>query len=251
MSTPNRIDHVLLDIEGTTCPVSFVADVLFPYASAQLLPFLRQHQGQEPIQRLIKELQGVWNNDSEMEAVAMRTGSGEDLDQFNLEALCCYLQWLIRTDRKVTPLKDLQGMIWEEGYQQGNLIAPLFEDVPDALKRWQASGVKLSVYSSGSIKAQKLLYQHTNSGDLSHLFSEWFDTRTGAKDQPASYEKITVSLGTIPERILFISDSVSELRAALQAQLSVLFSNRPGNPDRDSQGFPNLRDFSELNPTKF
>lgn len=245
MNPSQTILHVLLDIEGTTCPISFVSEVLFPYAQQRMLPFLKEHQSEEAIHNLLQELRIALKQDPSPEAIALRATTAEQ-DDVGLETLGCYINALISTDRKVTPLKDLQGMIWEEGYQRKEIIAPLFADVPNALQRWHDRGLTLSVYSSGSVQAQKLLYSHTEHGDLSPLFSHWFDTRAGAKNLSSSYEQIATILQTTPERILFISDSASELKAADQAKLAVIYSQRASNPDQDAKGFPSLPDFSRL-----
>jgi len=253
MNFPPNIQHVLLDIEGTTCPVNFVSDTLFPYANNHLLPFLEQHRFETPIRTLIAEIQAAWKDPSSPEAQALARSiqknrdfaASSDQAELTPEDACLYLQWLIQQDRKLTPLKDLQGMIWEEGYQHGQLVAPLFSDVPSALKRWHREGLTLSVYSSGSIQAQKLLYSYSNVGDLSHLLSNWFDTRTGPKNEAASYRSIAQQLRTQPEQIAFISDSPSELRAAHSAGIDAFFSRRPGNPVLHAEGFPIVESFSE------
>lgn len=235
------ITHLLLDIEGTTCPVSFVADVLFPYARAALRPYLDNHGSEPEVQALVVELQQAWLADMQPEPVALRQRHGT-------EEVVMYLEWLIDNDIKLTPLKDLQGRIWRAGYAAGDLLAPLFADVAPALQRWHASGLVLTVYSSGSVPAQQLLYQHTESGDLRALFSHWFDTRTGAKQQSISYTQIADLMQTTPEQVLFISDSLAELQAAAQAGMACLFSDREGNPGRDSGGFERISDYSQLHP---
>jgi enolase-phosphatase E1 len=254
MRISSDIQHVLLDIEGTTCPVTFVSQVLFPYASAELLPYLQRHHSDPSIRSLLAEVHSAWRNDSSPEAIALAKGvnrlsdNGQWVDQTELapEEACLYLNWLINQDRKLTALKDLQGLIWEEGYQQGKLIAPLFADVPAALQLWHSKGIALSVYSSGSIHAQKLLYAHSNAGNLSHLFSHWFDTRTGAKNQPASYANISVVLQAKPAQVLFVSDAPAELSAAKRAGMSVLFSRRPGNPHHHAEDCPTIETFETL-----
>jgi enolase-phosphatase E1 len=254
MDFPPNIQHVLLDIEGTTCPVNFVSDTLFPFANDHLLSYLKHHQTEPTIRSLIAEIQIAWQEDSSTEARALaksiqqiRTPTAPSRQiELTPEEACLYLKWLIQQDRKLTPLKELQGMIWEEGYQQGQLVAPLFPDVPDALYRWHQAGRILSVYSSGSIQAQKLLYSFSNVGDLSHLFSSWFDTRTGPKNEAASYLSIAKHLQTKPEHIVFISDSPSELSAARSAAVHSIFSRRPGNPILHAEGFPILESFSEI-----
>ncbi|MEB3317161.1 MAG: acireductone synthase [Cyanobacteriota bacterium] len=248
------IQYVLLDIEGTTCPISFVSTVLFPYASAQLLSYLKKHQHEESIRALLAEVFSAWRDDNSPEAMSLRQesmGQGDQPDQHDLlvlspEEACIYLNWLTKQDKKLTALKELQGLIWEEGYQQAKLVAPLFADVPAALKLWHAKGITLSVYSSGSVQAQKLLYRYTNAGDLSQLFSHWFDTRTGAKNQPSSYQTIAMALKAKPEHVLFISDSPAELIAANNAQMKVIFSLRPGNQHRAAKDFPIIENFDDL-----
>ena len=248
MTPPSTIHQVLLDIEGTTCPVQFVSEVLFPYAQAKLLPFLTSHRSEDPIRQLLQEVADALLADPSPEAVALRAAApaADHQGSFGLTTLCSYLDWLIQTDRKITPLKDLQGRIWDEGYHQGDLIAPLFADVPKALKRWHTQGLGLSVYSSGSVQAQKLLYSHTESGDLSPLFSHWFDTRTGAKNDPESYRTIARLLNSQPANVVFISDAIGELTAAEQAGMAVLFSLRPGNPQQDPQHFRPIQSYEAL-----
>jgi enolase-phosphatase E1 len=272
MKHSRDFQHLLLDIEGTTCPVSFVSEILFPYASAQLLPYLQRHRTNASIRSLLTEIHAAWQQDANPEAIALaismdarpkqdarpiqdaRPAQDErpdqadwsDLPEFSPEKASAYLSLLIKQDRKLTALKDLQGLIWEEGYKQGKLIASLYADVPKALQEWHRKGIALSVYSSGSIQAQKLLYSHTTTGDLSHCFSEWFDTRTGPKDESESYVSIAKSLHTSAEDILFISDSPRELSAATSAGMSVLFSRRPGNPHLHAEGFSIVETFEGL-----
>jgi len=237
------ISHVLLDIEGTTCPVSFVAATLFPYAQKHLGDYLLRHGAEPEVQQLVAEVDALWIADPHPEAQALRQlgprlssqAQGELGQQPPVEP---YLQWLIQTDRKAAPLKDLQGRIWAEGYGKGELKGPLFEDVPEALRRWQQQGLVLAVYSSGSVAAQQLLYANSSAGDLSILFSHWFDTRTGPKQNPESYRQISAAMHTEPASILFVSDALAELDAAAAAGFGLLFSNRAGNPHRDAGPYP-------------
>ncbi|MFM1812267.1 MAG: Enolase-phosphatase [Cyanobacteriota bacterium] len=232
------IDHVLLDIEGTTCPVSFVSTVLFPYAASHLEAYLQQHGDAPQLQQLLLAVRQAWADDGDAaKAGLVCTATG---------SVVPYLQWLISVDRKLTELKDLQGMIWADGYANGALKGPLFADVAPALRRWHRQGLGLSVYSSGSVAAQKLLYGHSNAGDLRPLFSGWFDTRSGPKGDSSSYQAISRQLGCPSERILFISDANAELDAARAAGLQVLFSDRPGNPQRAAAGFERITSFSTL-----
>ena len=239
------ISHVLLDIEGTTCPVSYVAEILFPYASANLAPYLESHQEEASIRALIQELETLWQQDTDQEARALliRTRQSGERDGAGILA---YLMFLIRCDRKVTPLKDLQGRIWAEGYARGELVGPIFDDVPTSLKYWQQQGAVLGVYSSGSIAAQQLIYQHSIHGDLRHLFSHWFDTHTGSKQDPHSYSLIAKVMECEPKAILFISDSPTELEAAIQSGLQVVCSQRETGADEASKTYPTIHTFHQI-----
>ena len=232
------ISHVLLDIEGTTCPVSFVGQVLFPYAAERLESFLAGHGHEPEIQDLVHEIREAWRNDREAERAGITCS--------NAGSVVPYLHWLIQIDRKLTPLKDLQGLIWAEGYADGQLQGPLFADVAPALRRWHRAGLSLGVYSSGSVSAQQLLYGHSCAGDCRGLFSHWFDTRIGGKQDPNSYEAICEQLQAPPGRVLFISDSNEELKAAHTAGLRVLFSDRPSNPQRPGGDHETISQFSTL-----
>ncbi|MFM7653610.1 MAG: acireductone synthase [Vulcanococcus sp.] len=242
--------HLLLDIEGTTCPVSFVADVLFPYARQRLRPHLETH-GQDPeVAALVTDALQLWLSDTTPATQQLLESSGAfqpaDTAAARAAQVVPYLEWLIDHDVKATPLKDLQGRIWREGYASEAIQATLFSDVPDALKRWHQQGLVLAVYSSGSVAAQQLLYGHCQNGDLTALFSHWFDTRSGAKQEAESYRTITTAMDTNPAAVLFISDSLPELEAAASAGLAVLFSDREGNPGRDSGHFARISDYSQL-----
>ncbi|MDR3505950.1 MAG: acireductone synthase [Acidocella sp.] len=172
---------ILTDIEGTTTPIAFVHRVLFPYARARMAEFVSSGHA----------------------ALA-------DVPEPKLETL---LGWMDR-DEKVTALKTIQGIIWEEGYKSSALTAELYEDVPPALRRWARAGLRLFVYSSGSVPAQKLLFGHTPAGDLTGLFQAYFDTRVGPKREAESYAAITRGVNVPPEEMLFLSDMEAELDAA-------------------------------------
>jgi 2,3-diketo-5-methylthio-1-phosphopentane phosphatase len=246
MTSFTGISHLLLDIEGTTCPVSFVAEVLFPYAARQLPHFLQSRATEPTVQALLADVQRAWSQDTDPDAMALLRQSQQEQQTGGLGPCAAYLQLLIRQDRKLTPLKELQGLIWREGYAAGQLVAPLYADVPAALERWQQSGVVLGVYSSGSVQAQKLLYCHSNAGDLTGLFSHWFDTRIGQKQDPESYHKIAAAMETGPQSVLFVSDAVAECEAAETAGMKVLFSHRTGNPQQDPGVFSSVSNYNEL-----
>jgi enolase-phosphatase E1 len=236
------ISHVLLDLEGTTCPVSFVAGTLFPYAAKHLGAFVETHRNDPNVGDLLTAAELAWKQDSNPEAKELLGDPEADV--------VTYLQLLIKQDRKLTELKDLQGLLWAEGYGSGDLKGPLFSDVAPALQLWHQQGTVLAVYSSGSVAAQQLLYGHSTDGDLRSLFSHWFDTRTGSKQDVASYQAISQAMGVSSSKILFITDSLVECEAAREAELQVRFSDREGNPVRDNGSFERISTFEalQLNP---
>jgi enolase-phosphatase E1 len=241
------ITHLLLDIEGTTCPVSYVAEVLFPYAAARLHEFLQERHLDPDLQPLLQDVRQAWLDDDDPEALALRqVHVPSTAVALPPDAAAAYLALLIRQDRKLTALKDLQGQIWTIGYANGELVAPLYGDVPPALRRWHQAGVCLAVYSSGSVTAQQLLYAHSNAGDLRCLFSHWYDTRTGAKQDVLSYQRIAQAMATTAAAVLFISDSLAECQAAAGSGMAVLFSDRPGNPHHEAGLFEKISDYTHL-----
>lgn len=196
------IRAILTDIEGTTSSISFVVDVLFPYAKEHLPTYLREH-AQDPV--VLAEV-------DEVRRIVQRPDASLD------DVTGILLSW-IAEDRKLTPLKTLQGLVWTQGYADGSLQGHVYDDVPDMLRHWREQGLTLAVYSSGSVAAQKLIFGHTLYGDLTALFSSFFDTTTGGKREAASYSAIAASLGLSPDQILFLSDIRQELDAARQAGL--------------------------------
>ncbi len=199
---------VLTDIEGTTSSISFVKDVLFPYAR-QALPSFIARNGQDPHVRPL------------LDQVAAECG-GICQDAMIAETL----QGWIDEDRKHTALKALQGMIWAAGYRDGDFKADIYPDVAPALREWHAAGIPLAVYSSGSVPAQKLLFSHTQSGDLTPLFCHYFDTEVGHKRIADSYRLIADKLDRAPESIYFLSDVVEELDAAREAGMQTVLLDR-------------------------
>ena len=205
------VDAVVLDIEGTTTSVAFATDVLYPYARARLPNYVRQHRDEPEVGAILDEARetgGVFND----EAVVVR--------------MC---HWMER-DQKVTPLKALQGLIWEEGYRTGELVSHLYPDVAPALAAWHARGLALYIYSSGSVHAQKLIYGHTVAGDLTPLLSGYFDTHVGHKREVGSYQRIAEAIGMPPARSLFLSDVREELDAAREAGWQTIWVVREGVP---------------------
>jgi enolase-phosphatase E1 len=247
---------ILLDIEGTTFPVSFVASVLFPYARERLTSYLETNHGDPEVQVLLAATQAAFTADPHPQVQALRQGAPlpghQPAGQGQLQAaqpnsrLVAYLQWLIDHDIKFPALKELQGRIWASGYANGDLVAPLFDDVAPTLHRWHRDGYQLAVYSSGSVAAQQLLYRHSQDGNLEGLFSHWFDTRIGSKQATSSYSAIAASLQLEPAEILFVSDAIAEIEAADGIGMAVRFSDRQGNPGRDPGPFNVIRSLAEL-----
>lgn len=202
-----NVRAVLTDIEGTTTSLAFVKEELFPYARRHLPEYVNSHAA---------EIADI--------AAEVSTAAGAD-GLTTKETIDVLLRWMDE-DRKVTPLKRLQGLIWRSGYESGRLRAHVYEDAVRALRKWHAEGMRLYVYSSGSIDAQRLLFSHTAHGDLTPLFSGYFDTTTGSKLETRSYEKIAHSL-TLPARaVVFISDHPGETRAAATAGMSTVLIAR-------------------------
>ena len=237
--------HLLLDIEGTTCAVSFVSDILFPFAKRELSSYLIQNEHNGNQSQTIQKAKKEWAEDQSVKSVQLKRQV--DLQQISeVDALTQYLEHLIIIDKKSTALKDLQGQIWELGYSNGELKAELFPETVECLQQWHQQGITLSVYSSGSIHAQQLLYRHTSEGNFETLFSYWFDTHTGPKKVSQSYTTIATKLKSAPENIWFISDNGEECDAARKAGMKTLFSLRDGNPDRDPRDHEVIQSLREV-----
>jgi enolase-phosphatase E1 len=207
------IKAIVTDIEGTTTSLSFVKDVLFPYARENLAAFVRANAEDPQIRAIL---------DDARQAVGVRLDLGALIEQF--------IAW-IDADRKITPLKALQGLIWDYGYRQGAFTGHVYPDAAEVLRQWHEQGVALYVYSSGSVHAQKLLFGHSNAGDLTVLFSGYFDTRIGGKKETESYRRIAAEIGQAPETILFLSDIQEELDAAQAAGYRTYWLVREGQPE--------------------
>ncbi|KRB07055.1 acireductone synthase [Lysobacter sp. Root690] len=202
------IRAILTDIEGTTSSISFVKDVLFPYARRALPGFVAA-RGREPAVR-------KW-----LDTVALENG-GACQDSVIVEVL----QGWIDEDRKHTALKALQGMIWADGYKSADFTSHMYPDAAPALRQWKDQGLRLYVYSSGSVPAQRLLFGHSDAGDLTELFSGWFDTEVGGKREAASYARIVEAIGLPADEIVFLSDVVEELDAARDAGVGTVLVDR-------------------------
>ena len=229
---------ILLDIEGTTTPIDFVHKTLFPFARNQMREFVRSNifEIQDEVAQLRAEHAEDYTNGLYLEIF----DEGED------DSVSAYLQFLIDVDRKSTPLKLIQGKIWQNGYESGELASEIFEDVPKALKHWKEQGKTIAIYSSGSVLAQKLIFKYSNQGDLTSFIDRYFDTKVGHKREGESYASIASALNLAPENILFISDVVEELAAGESAGFQTLLSVRPGNlPVSSNSGHRIIHTFDE------
>ncbi len=236
---------VLLDIEGTTTPITFVHDVLFPYARARVRPYLEATLASD---REIADAADVLRAEHARDEVAGQSPPDwrETTPEQRLESMVRYVYWLMDRDRKSQPLKVLQGKIWERGYAAGELHGDVYPDVRNALERWAARGVSAGIFSSGSVLAQKLLFGNSTAGDLTPLLRWHFDTEVGAKVDAASYGRIIEALRVPPQQVLFVSDLIRELDAARGASLrTALCVRAPASPP-DSTGHPMIRGFDEV-----
>jgi enolase-phosphatase E1 len=222
------IRAIVTDIEGTTTSLSFVKEVLFPYARERMEGFVKQHAEDSQVASLLEE--------------ARVAAQDKCLD---LEGVISQLIDWIDIDAKVTALKSLQGILWEAGYRHGDLISHIYPDVERNLRAWDEAGLMLYVFSSGSVQAQKLLFAHTIGGDLTALFDGYFDTRIGPKQEANSYRRIAEDIGILPKEILFLSDIEKELNAAAEAGMKTVWLVREERLIPTASHFQ-VRDFDSI-----
>jgi enolase-phosphatase E1 len=222
-------DYILMDIEGTTSSISFVKDVLFPYFLSNI----------DDINKLsnIKEVKYAFGQ------VLRLVKQDENRDITTSEEVIFQLKKWCQQDLKITPLKTLQGILWQKGYQNGELLGHVYDDVPVMLENWNFLGKKMGIFSSGSVNAQKLLFSHSVKGNLSTYFSNYFDTNIGSKRDSDTYSLITKKLALPQNRILFLSDVIEELAAAEKAGMKTVQITREGNIQSWKQAVSN---FSEI-----
>lgn len=232
---PDPIRGILLDVEGTTTPIAFVYETLFPFARTRLRRFCDESRRTPDIDRALNLLRGEYE---------IETGESAGLPAFGEGAP--FAEYLMDRDRKSTGLKMLQGIIWDEGYKSGELRSQVFDDVPIAFKAWRQSGIRLRIFSSGSVLAQKLLFRHTSHGDLTGMLDGYHDTTTGPKNEADSYRAIAGVFELPESALLFLSDVVSELDAACAAGMTTGLLSRPGNKPSGQHDHPTFCDFSSL-----
>lgn len=237
-----NIKAIIADIEGTTSSISFVKDVLFPYASQHLESFIEKNKNDPEIIKLLYEVLNTKSVD------LLPLTADQEKEALNI------LQTWIKLDLKIKPLKDLQGLIWEEGFKNQDFCGHIYDDAYEKLKEWHEQGIKIYVYSSGSVYAQRLLFGHTKFGDLNYLFSGNFDTSVGGKREASSYINIIQAINQNteitydPDNILFLSDIEEELEAAADTGISVIKINRENflTNKNTSNGLAQLGNFTQV-----
>lgn len=227
------IQAILTDIEGTTSSLAFVKEVLFPYAYEHIQAFVVENRTNPAVAKLIDDVRYEVNNPV--------LSLSETIEQLK--------QW-IRDDKKITPLKAIQGLMWQQGYANGDFTGHVYPDAVAGLQAWQAQGLKLYVYSSGSVAAQKLLFAYSDAGDLTPLFSGYFDTQIGHKREIGAYQHIAQAIGLAPDQILFLSDIREELDAAEQAGMQTCALIRE-NQATEGLKHPWVENFAQIDLTKF
>lgn len=225
------IKAILVDIEGTISSLDYVRKVMFPFSKKNLRSFIIHHRSGEIVKKLLGEL-------------SLKLGKIIEIE----EAINILESW-IDNDLKEPILKEIQGYIWEEGFKSGQLKGHIYQDAYDKLKEWKNKGIKLYVFSSGSVKAQELFFQHTDYGDITSLFSGFFDTKIGSKKDKESYIKISNEIKVKPSEVLFLSDVEEELDAAAEARMNTIKIQRYGvlTPSKHKV----IRDFSSISLTDF
>ena len=223
------VKAIVTDIEGTTSSIDFVHNVLFPFARKHMRNFLRSNLQRPEVQ-------------AEIEAVRVEMNQPDAA----LEQVVSTLEQWMAEDRKATPLKALQGMLWKAGYERDEYVSHLYPDAVHGLRRWHAAGLTLAVFSSGSVAAQKLLFTHTEYGDMTPLFSHWFDTNIGNKREPGAYQHIASALQLPAAEILFLSDIEQELDAAADAGMQTAWLLRDQPIDTAAAGHPQYPDFDRI-----
>lgn len=236
-----QLDGILLDIEGTTSSIRFVYDVMFPFVRQNLAGFLADNWDASACQDCLPLLAADVGSDP---ASWLDSLSGTQDKQARVAEVVIEM---MDNDVKATGLKQLQGLIWKSGFESGEMVAHVYEDVIPSIEHWKSLGIDIRIYSSGSIGAQKLFFGHTEGGNLLHHFTDHYDTTTGSKRETASYAAIAKAFARPAERILFVSDVVEELDAAKAAGFETALSLRPGNkPVTPEHGHPEISSFAQI-----
>ena len=234
-----QCDCVLLDIEGTTSSISFVYDVMFPFVRDNLKSFLDKNWAEPSVQECLPLLVSDVGQPS---LAGWLVGGPEQQRLMVREAVID----LMDADVKATGLKQIQGLVWKDGFESGEIVAHLFDDVAPAMRKWCDDGIQIRIYSSGSVGAQLLFFGNTREGNLLPLLSGHYDTQVGGKREPASYTNIATDAKVSAGNVLFVSDVITELAAAQSAGMQTCLSLRPGNEPVAANDFRSIRSFSEL-----
>lgn len=239
----------MLDIEGTTTSIKFVKDVLFPFVRSHIHTYVHDHWAEPEFQEDVKQLRQQAQQDAVIDAVGVVQipSNAEELEI--KEKIVANVLWQMDGDRKTTALKQLQGHMWRDGYQTGQLVGHIYDDVPLALKRWSSGCSRIFIYSSGSVEAQKLLFGSTTHGNFLQFIAGHYDTKIGAKVKSDSYQRISEDIGCAAGDILFLTDIPKEAVAAKKAGLQVKLVVRPGNSPltkEDTDDIDVITDFHQL-----
>lgn len=234
MESISLFKHCLFDIEGTIAPISFVHDILFPYSKAKMQTYLEKENLTD----------SVWQSIQSEYAADLKNGSFQDaLERNDISSIYHYIEFLIKTDRKNSGLKEIQGHIWQKGYESGEIKSTIFPDTVQFWEKLQTSFTGISIYSSGSILAQKLILKYSDLGDLTKYVSRYFDTGSGGKREKESYIRIAKDLDTESKYMLFFTDILEEAEAASSAGMTAMVLDRPGNKPQNEHAFPVLHGF--------
>ncbi|XP_035403413.1 enolase-phosphatase E1 isoform X1 [Anser cygnoides] len=252
LPVPAGVRAILLDVEGTTTPIAFVQETLFPYVRDNLRDYLRAHWEEEECQRDVGLLRKQAQEDAGLDGavpIPLESGSGDEELERVIQAVVDNVLWQMALDRKTTALKQLQGHMWRAAYTTGHVKGEVFEDVVPAIRKWREAGMKVYIYSSGSVEAQKLLFGYSTEGDILELFDGHFDTKIGPKVESESYRRIAASIGCATNNILFLTDVPREANAAEEADTHVAVVIRPGNAgltDDEKSYYSLISSFTEL-----
>ncbi|KAM5194377.1 enolase-phosphatase E1 [Mantella aurantiaca] len=248
LTVPAGVTTVLLDIEGTTTPITFVKEILFPYIQDNVKEYLQTHWQEEECQKDIQHLRLQAEKDRGLSGFVPIPVNEAEVQQI-IQGVVDNVNWQISLDRKTTALKGLQGHMWRAAYASGQVKGEVYDDVVPALKKLKEAGIKLYVFSSGSVEAQKLLFGYSIEGDLRELFQGHFDTTVGPKMESESYRKIAAHIGCSTENILFLTDITKEAKAAKEAGMNVAVVVRPGNAaltDEEKASYPLINSFEQI-----
>uniref|UniRef100_A0A2M4AS03 Enolase-phosphatase E1 n=1 Tax=Anopheles triannulatus TaxID=58253 RepID=A0A2M4AS03_9DIPT len=239
---------IICDVEGTTTSISFVKETLFPYALKNAEEYLRKNWNEDATKTVVKALREQADEDKKADLEGVIPIPAEDSESI-IPDVIKNVEWQMSQDRKTGSLKTLQGLVWAKGYKDGTIKGHVYDDVQKAFEQWTESGRKVYIYSSGSVEAQKLLFEHSEQGNLLKYLTGHYDTKVGGKREKESYQSIVKNIDVLAEDALFLTDIVAEAKAAKEAGLNVVLLERPGNAELsedDRKEFAVIKTFSDL-----